>query len=223
MKNEEYEPYNHLFPKLNQSLSFVQECNRCKEHRGHDFISRRIIWGNGNLNAKIIVVGKDSAGASINERLWKGSRLTSMPLTNKKTGAKLRVFLYKAGIDPFSVFITNIVKCNEGRDKLNISFTELSKSCIYYIIMEIEKIKPKIIITLGDAFKILNKIFNVTKIIDLPLLHRNEIIGESNPFLGELQSGIKIEIFNFKHPSYIEGIERERAYVNNLSLIAGRI
>jgi uracil-DNA glycosylase len=134
MKNSEYKQYGHLFPKREDSLILSKDiqCSLCKE-KGFDFEGKNIVWGNGNHDAQLMVIGMDSAGAKPKESLWKGSRCTLMPLTNKKTGAKFRIFLLKAGVNPFSTYITNIVKCNVGRDELCLEFAELSKACINYL------------------------------------------------------------------------------------------
>ena len=110
MKKKEYDIYNHLFPSTEQSLALEIANSPCKPK----FACKELIWGNGNVDARLMIIGKDSAGADEKEQLWKGSRLTQIPLTNKKTGAKMRILLKKADIDPYSVFITNVVKCNVG-------------------------------------------------------------------------------------------------------------
>lgn len=105
MKNTEYAMYDHLFPREEDSLALEKgtEGYLCKDF-GFNFIGENIVWGNGKQDAKIMVIGMDSAGASNEEERWRGSRNTKIPLTNKKTGAKLRILLDKAGINPFSVF-----------------------------------------------------------------------------------------------------------------------
>lgn len=222
MKNSEYDQFGHLFPKREDSLILSKEvhCSLCKE-KGFDFEGKNIVWGNGNHDAEIMVIGMDSAGAKPKERLWKGSRCTLMPLTNKKTGAKFRIFLLKAGVNPFSTYITNIVKCNVGRDQLCLEFTELSKACINYLEKEIREIKPKIIITLGSSVK--EELDNIAiskepiKIINLsPII----LISKTKPFLDEFNNKVKAKIINMHHPSRIEGYEKENLYIKNLELIA---
>ena len=169
-----------------------------------------------------MVIGKDSAGAAPHERLWKASRLTMVPLTNKKSGAKIRILLYKAGIDPFSVFFTNIIKCNEGQDKLNLPFSKLKKVCVYYLKKEIEYIRPKAIITLGDA-KFVNNMAIKLQPLGPRGFEESELISGQTPFLGEFTSNIRAEIFNLKHPSFVEGKTRETNYIKNLQIIRNHI
>jgi uracil-DNA glycosylase family 4 len=147
-----------------------------------------------------------------------------MPLTNKKTGLKLRIFLHKAGIDPFSVFITNVVKCNVGRDQLRLSFESLGVVCRDYLEQEITIIKPRAILTLGtNVKKVVTQM--VTKKKQLESLHliTSEVISGQPPFLGEFSSGVQAEIFHLRHPSWVEGPRREANYVKNLEIIKNHL
>lgn len=129
MRKHEYEAYDHLFPGLGDSLRFQTPCRLCMEQQGHRFVAHDIVWGNGNRDAWLMVIGKDSAGASRQERLWKGSTVTQIPLTNKNTGAKLRIMLHKAGVDPSTVYMTNSVKCNPEY-RLDLFYGQLVASCV---------------------------------------------------------------------------------------------
>ena len=223
MKNEEYNAYNDLFPSVEQSFAFETPCLVCRQN-GYAFTGKDCIWGNGNVDANIMIIGKDSAGADTKEPVWKGSRVTLMPLTNKKTGAKMRILLHKADIDPFSVVITNTVKCNIGYDDFNVSYTQLVKSCSRYLTQEIRRIHPKMIITLGaDAQKSLNSLCTARHALAIINIASNELLANAPPFLGTFASGVTAEIWNFKHPSYVEGETRECHYVNNLKTIQQRL
>jgi len=186
MKKDEYEQFDNLFPDKNNSLSF---CLLCKQK--YNFIGENIIWGNGPKDARIMIIGKDSAGGNPDERLWKGSRYTGIPLTNKKSGAKLRILLYKAGVNPHEIFFTNMVKCNNGYDKLGLSYKDLVQNCIQHLKREIEIIKPRIIICLGRDVE---KEFNRFK-------HLFEING--------------VKISYLQHPCRVEG-KKEHTYINKI-------
>jgi uracil-DNA glycosylase family 4 len=195
MKNVEYVRYDNLFPDRNNSLSFGSLCYLCSQK--YNFIGENIIWGNGPEDARIMIIGKDSAGGNPAERLWKGSRYTGIPLTNKKSGAKLRILLYKAGVNPHKIFFTNMVKCNTGYDKLGLSYEDLVQICIQHLIREIKLIKPQIIVCLGR--KIERK---VHKLIEETL---PEINMENCKYL--------------QHPSRVEGEKKEADYVNKIKEI----
>lgn len=193
MKSDEYEGYDNLFPDIHNSLSFGNACSLCKQC--YNFIGQDIIWGNGPRNASIMVVGEDSAGGKPNERLWKGSRCTGIPLTNKKSGAKIRILLKKAGIDPHEVFFTNAVKCNTGNDKYKLEYKDLVPCCIKHLLKEIRKIKPDVIICLGkDAHKV--------------VYDRVE------------EAGVNRENCEYlEHPCRVEGPEREPKYIEKIKQI----
>jgi len=231
MRNVEYSHNNHLFPRSEDSLVLSDGCRLCCEH-GLGFVGRDIVWGNGASRARLMIVGKDSAGEQPSEPLWKASRCTGIPLTNKKTGAKLRILLEKTGVNPFSVFITNTVKCNAGYDDRELKYAKLAAICIQHLRREISIVQPKIIIALGtDAAKSLRKLWHQREILSADDLNATEILNESDyhPFsgaiseiTGDFSCGDMIEVFSFKHPSYVEG-DREATYSDNLKAIAARL
>ena len=233
MKDLEYEYFDHLFPTRSDSLSLTKEteCSLCMEKgKGEEFnfIGKDIVWGNGKHDAEVMVIGRDSAGANPAERLWKASKCTFMPLTNKNTGAKFRIFLCKAKINPFSVFITNAVKCNNGYDKYEKAtryekkklFKSYSNVCKILLEKEIQLLKAKLkaIIILGDDIK---ELLNVKPIQEFSEYNweRSQLISGSLPFMGEFPSGFQAIIFCLYHPSRID----EGKYLTNLKIIANLI
>ena len=130
MRKTEYDLYDYLFPDIKNSLSFGESCSLC--HKDYNFIGQEIIWGNGVHDSKIMVIGKDSTDGNNKEILWKGSKYTKIPLTNKKSGARIRIMIHKAGINPHEVFFTNTFKCNTGQDEYNLSSIKL-KQFLYQI------------------------------------------------------------------------------------------
>jgi len=223
MNKAEYAKYSRLFPSKNASFSLTKICYLCHE-AGYNYTSTDIVWGNGNLKAGLMIVGQDSAGLDKKASLWRGSRSTLIPLSNKKTGAKFRIMLHKAGIDPFSVYITNTVKCNIGIDKWKLSYNQVCKPCIQHLKSEIEIVKPKIIVTLGSKVKDkIDRMLSITKRLRIKTIEITEFIGEVPPFIGEDEQKNQYEIFNLKHPSYVEGIKRESNYIKNLKRIKRRL
>lgn len=233
MRKAEYERHDNLFPNINNSLSFGKSCSLCKRH--HNFIGQDIIWGNGSRDASLMIVGKDSAGESPVEPLWKGSRRILIPLTNKKSGAKMRIMLSRAGINPHTVFFTNIVKCNVGYNKLRpkypkyddesfrkLAYKILATSCIQHLYTEINEIKPKVIIFLGkDTFKTVfpKNVQSNTRLLEINDLEKSEMPSKSIPFVWKYNNNLSIEIFNLRHPSRVEGENKEQNYIKNLEII----
>jgi len=236
MRNEEYTLYDHLFPRPCDSLALSDGCTLCQE-QGLPFVGREIIWGNGARGARVMVVGqgsarrkRDAAGGKAGEPLWQGSRCTGIPLTNKKTGAKLRIMLHKAGIDPLSVFITNTVKCNVGTDEFGLSYAKLVRACIRHLRQEITIVRPRVLIVLGEpAARQVRRLWERHRTLTLTGLDSTEIPKHFPPFSGALSEvtgehadDASIEVFALKHPSYIEG-PREESFVANLRAIGSRL
>ena len=210
----------HLFPSLSDSLSL---CFLCMEK--HGFIGNKIIWGNGRVGAKLMVVGMDSGKPAYGDSIWRGSIETRMPLTNENTGLTFRKLLYDVGIKKHHVFITNIVKCNTGRNLLiekgyhkEDVFKKLSEVCISYLENEIIIIEPKVIITLGkDVQEIIDNSDLFIKINDLKLPDMEcKPKGSPKPFMGKLSSsGFEVNIFNLYHPSYLSRKPSQKEEMEN--------
>ena len=189
------------------------------------------LYPNGNPNADLMIIGMDSGGEDQNERLWRGSKITLMPLTNIKTGLRFRRFLDAAGINQSLVYITNSVKCNVGYSKLQSKYStfknpekkiykELSKKCIIYLDNEIERIKPKSIITLGGEVKeVLTCI--IEEMITLETNGLEYDVMFSHPLHCKFKNGIDADIFQLYHPSPrgVKGKTQVEKYIKNLSLI----
>lgn len=80
-------------------------------------------------------------------------------------------------------------------------------------------IKPMLIITLGGKAK--NKLNSLCKKIqelDIVGLEKSEITESATPYIGDFRNDVQAEVFNLKHPSYVEG-GREENYLANLHVI----
>lgn len=218
MKNTEYDRYDNLFPNEEDTLSHGNSCDFCK-NANLGFFGKEIVWGNGNSDAELLVVGQDSAGAKPKEKLWKASRITLLPLSNKKTGAKFRILLHKAGLNPFDVFITNVVKCNAGYDEKAFEFEDLSDCCSQHLKWELKTIQPQIIITLGGmATESVKKLLDVIEPIDSPAFVASELL-QSHPPCNAKFGALHFKLIPMYHPSRVEGLKREGNYVQNLKVV----
>ena len=230
MRSEDYERHGDLFPRREQSMALCAECTLCQQS-GLGFTATEVIWGNGPRDARLMIVGKDSAGGDQGEPLWKGSRYTLMPLTNKKTGAKLRILLDRAGIDPFSVFITNTVKCNLGYDERGLTYAQLARVCIQHLREEMADVRPQVVLTLGEGpAKAVRRVLEFDKPLVVDALKPAEMLSDCPAFVGHLRrlppsdaGPSQTQVFNLKHPSYVEGEARESLYIRNLEVIAARL
>lgn len=112
----------------------ILACQKCELHKQ----STRVIWGEGNPNAPILVI-LDNPGAredKFGEPFLCGTRET------------LQKAAYEAGIYSDQLYITYILKCRPRRsyDKPNTR-----KICLNYLLEQINKINPRIIIILGNV------------------------------------------------------------------------
>ncbi|MBU0465511.1 MAG: hypothetical protein KKD21_01840 [Proteobacteria bacterium] len=218
MKNTEYDMYDNLFPRKEDTLPRGAVCDLCSK-AGYRFTGKEIVWGNGNSNADLLVVGQDSAGADPKQRLWKASRVTLFPLSNKKTGAKFRILLQKAGLNPFAVFITNVVKCNTGYDTTSFKFKDLSQPCSQHLQWELETLQPRIIISLGGkATEAIKKLLSISKPIHSSEFAVKELL-KPHPPCKVKYGGSPIILIPMCHPSRVEGLDREGDYVRNLKVV----
>lgn len=225
MTGEEYERHSDLFPRLEDSLHLCATCTLCQE-AGLGFVATDIVWGNGPRDARLLIVGEDSAGGSDAEPLWKGSRHTLIPFTNKNSGAKLRILLRRAGLDPFKAFITNTVKCNVGPEKGRPRYREKVKACLQHLRQEIAAIKPQVVVTLGGkAAKRVRRMVEHDRLLQVEGLASSMMLSSCPPFIGYLAEDKEheIEVFHFWHPSYVDGETRETDYQQNLEVTGARL
>ncbi len=139
------------FKKTIQTLHFLEKkvkiCKLCPLHKSR----KHAIFGEGSFKAKIMIIG-ESPG-SLEDHLGK--------IFIGKAGKKLDYFLKKANLKRDKIFITNLVKCHPLRNR-DPKIFEI-QTCSKYLDMQIDLIKPKIIITLGRfASRYIFKKFNLS-------------------------------------------------------------
>jgi len=225
VREETYRAFDDLFPDRDASFRSEGQCHLCADD-GREFIGQPVIWGNGPRDALIMAVGRDSSGLYADEPRWRGSRGTGIPFTNKKSGLKLRVMLHQAGIDPSSVFFTNVVKCNSGYpDGCSLAVQRrlwgvVRQSCVRHLRDEVEAVRPRVVITLGggvrDAFAEL--LPRTDAGCDI-MLDTTELLKGSLPYMASIGEGRVCCVVNLKHPSRVEGDDRETRYIANLRAI----
>ncbi|MEM0042598.1 MAG: type-4 uracil-DNA glycosylase [Thermofilaceae archaeon] len=111
----------------------IRACTRCPLHATR----RNAVPGEGNPNARVMLVGEAPGyNEDVQGRPFVGA-----------AGNLLNELLGLAGLRREEVFITNVVKCRppENRDPRD----EEIDACTPYLIMQIEIIKPSILVCLG--------------------------------------------------------------------------
>jgi uracil-DNA glycosylase len=113
----------------------VEKCFRC------DMCVNRttIVSGRGPINARIMIIGE--APGALEDRL-------SIPFVGN-SGQLLRNILRKFFIEPKDIYITNVVKCRPPGNRTPTD-NEI-RNCRPYLLLEIAKVNPKIILVLGST------------------------------------------------------------------------
>lgn len=148
----------------------IKNCKLCELYKQR----KNAVPGEGNINSKIMIVGLGPGKEEDNQ---------GKPFVGA-AGKFLNELLAIIGIKREDVFITNIVKCIPPNNKPNEK--QISICTSYYLDKQIEIIKPKLIITLGEIAtkyifekngkKFLNmsvhgKIFEFKNYFVLPMFH----------------------------------------------------
>ncbi len=163
------------------------------------FEGRKIVFGEGNAGAKIMLIGEAPGG----EEEKQGKPFVG------KAGQNLNEFLEILGLERNNIYITNVVKLrpfklspktnkpvNRPPNKSELEFF------VPYLHREIEIVKPKLVVTLGNfALK------NVT-------LNNKIVIGDCH---GEIMRVNNIKLFPLYHPaSVIYNRSLREVYIKDL-------
>ncbi len=111
-------------------------CTRCPLGEGTAY---RCIWGTGNPNADIVLIG-EAPGAE-EEREGK-------PFVGA-AGKLLDTILARAGVDRNDVWITNLARCRPPGNRTPTP--QEQATCFPYLAEELQAITPKVIVALGGA------------------------------------------------------------------------
>lgn len=124
----------------------VRVCKKCPLHKTR----KNAVFGKGSFSSKIMLIG-ESPGSE--------EDLLAKPFVGK-AGKKLDIFFKKANLKRNKIFITNLVKCHPLKNR-DPKIFEI-ETCSEYLDIQLDLIKPKIIITLGRfASRYLFKKFNL--------------------------------------------------------------
>jgi uracil-DNA glycosylase family 4 len=112
-------------------------CELCPLHTGAEY---RCLMGSGKSSSEIMIIG-EAPGAREDE---------SHQAFVGPAGKLLRDVLPQIGIDPAECYITNVAKCRpEGNRTPELK--EIKTCVSEYMIPELEKVKPKFMLLLGNS------------------------------------------------------------------------
>ncbi|MBO3800501.1 MAG: uracil-DNA glycosylase [Candidatus Brockarchaeota archaeon] len=147
------------------------QCKKCRlwENRTN------VVFGEGDLNSKIILIGE---APGLNED--KEGR----PFVGQAGKMLNETLLKAAGLERNQVYITNVVKCRPPKNRE--PFEDEVEACFPYLSIQIQFIKPKLIVTLGNiATSTLFRKFNL-KFASMSQIH-GKIFNVSTLSYGNLK------------------------------------
>jgi len=164
--------------------------NDCKKCYELSLKRKHIVFGSGDLNAKIMFIG-EAPGYYENK--------TGIPFVGV-AGKKLNEFLEMCNFKRNKIYITNIVKCRPPANRAPWDI-EID-NCFEYLIEELHKVDPTIIVLLGSTA--LNAFFKSTRTTKLSILaYAGKLIQIGNKF-----------IIPCYHPSYLLRAESKEELID---------
>ena len=118
------------FRELNKQM---QKCRKCRLWQG----AHKAVPGEGLLNAKVMLVGQNPGAEEDN---------IGRPFVGR-AGKYLDTVLTKNGLTRDEMFVTNVVKHISPKNRKPLP-DEIT-ACTPYLLEQIKKIKPKIIVLMG--------------------------------------------------------------------------
>ncbi|WP_435180345.1 uracil-DNA glycosylase [Halorussus sp. AFM4] len=126
----------------------------------------RIAWGNGSLDAEVMVVGEAPAFGDPDADRWQGGNWTGMAYTSRHSGRRVRDLFADAGLASGDLYFTNAVKCfpraeaesdadeaehdASGDPPTNREPTAGERAnCRGHLATEIERVDPAVVATTG--------------------------------------------------------------------------
>ncbi|QIO21253.1 uracil-DNA glycosylase family protein [Haloarcula sp. JP-L23] len=132
------------FPDGETRHALASDCHRCPAlAESRECIS----WGNGPLDAALVVVGEAPASGDPEAEQWHGGNLTGMAYTSRTSGRKVRTLLADAGFGHGDCYYTNAVKCHPPNNR-DPTAEELA-NCRPYLVEEVETVEPQAVLTTG--------------------------------------------------------------------------
>jgi uracil-DNA glycosylase family 4 len=138
------------FPDPEKRNALADDCRRCPALvEGRACIS----WGNGPLDAALVVVGEAPGYGDPDADRWRGGNWTGMAYTSRHSGRRIRELLADAGYGHGDCYFTNAVKCfpaDPDDPMTNREPTaEERANCRPYLRAEIETVAPRAVVTTG--------------------------------------------------------------------------
>ncbi|RJS98317.1 uracil-DNA glycosylase family protein [Halococcus sp. IIIV-5B] len=135
------------YPEPDTKHPLAADCRRCPA-----LVEARecISWGNGPLDADIVVVGEAPGAGTPEADLWKGGNFTGLAYTARHSGRKIREMMADLGYRD-ACYYTNAVKCfpSDGEGSNREPTDEEHENCRPYLEREIREIEPRAVVATG--------------------------------------------------------------------------
>jgi len=138
------------YPDPEMRNPLAEDCQRCPA-----LVESRecISWGNGPLDAEVLVIGEAPGYGDPDADRWQGGNWTGLAYTSRHSGRRIRELLAEAGFGPDRTYVTNAVKCfpaDPDDSTTNREPTpEERANCRPYLREEIETVDPAAIVPTG--------------------------------------------------------------------------
>lgn len=145
-----------MLNEFEKALNEAMQCRRCRLSESRT----NVVFGDGSLKADVMLIGE--APGFNEDREGK-------PFVGQAGKLLNETLLRAAGLERSQVYITNVVKCRPP-DNREPSDDEV-EACFPYLSLQIQFIKPKLIVTLGNVATItLFRKFNL-KHVSMSIIH----------------------------------------------------
>lgn len=141
------------FPSPDSRNPLAADCRECPA-----LVDDRecISWGNGPLDANLVVIGEAPGYGDPDADRWRGGNWTGMAYTSRHSGRRIRELLADAGYGHDECYFTNAVKCFPAADTApdeaptnREPTAEERVNCRPYLLAEIEQVDPLAVVTTG--------------------------------------------------------------------------
>jgi len=171
-------PETHRVLTLKEIRAELGDCQRCKLSRGR----KNIVFGDGAARADLMFIGEGPG---------EEEDLQGLPFVGD-AGQLLNSLLSKLGLRREEIYIANVVKCRPPGNR-NPEADETG-SCLPFLLKQIEAIKPRVIVTLGNVAT-------------------QAVLGIQTPITllrGRWQKYREFKVMPTFHPSYLLRFPKER-------------
>lgn len=143
-------PADPLYPAPETRNVLEPGCSRCPA-----LVEAReeIAWGNGSLDAAVMVVGEAPGAGTRGADRWRGGNWTGLAYTSRHSGRLIRRLFAELGYGPNELYVTNAVKCFPADPDDRSANREPSQAerltCRSHLETELDRVEPAVVVPTG--------------------------------------------------------------------------